>query len=202
MRSYDAIKQAVLAKGYKWYEGVLNLNFIWERESDEYTNKFTDFLHLCYTDVNGKNQAITLPATTKPGLKGSILEPVTVEGITGTAVIVPGQYLSAWQFKDTYKEFSKYPYFRQVGKVDYWRDGDKDLEIDNVNFRDDKIYGTHWHIMSNPGTYGSGLVNNWSLGCMGTPEPEYVKILPVVRDAVRMHGDLFTGTIMESVDFQ
>jgi hypothetical protein len=143
---------------------------------------------------------LTIPATTKPGLKGSILEPVTVDGVTGTAVIKPGQYPGAWEFHDTFDEFSKYPYFRQVGPVDYWRDGDKDLVIDHVQDQEDRIFGTHWHIMSHIDTYGSGQVNNWSLGCMGAPEPEFKKILPVIRKAVKRYGKKFTGTLIESKD--
>lgn len=199
MRNYQQIKEAVQKLGFKWFEAQLSLNFVWERTSFEATNKFTDLLHVCYIDSSNKPQIITIPATTKPGLKGSLLEPTTVEGIKGTAVIEsPQQVLSGWEFRDTSKEFSYYPYFRQVGKVNYWRDGDKDTMIDKINRQIGKIFGTHWHIMSNIGTYGSGQVNNWSLGCMGAPEPEFRKILPIVRESVLKYGPKFTGTIIES----
>jgi len=56
--------------------------------------------------------------------------------------------------------------------------------------------------MSNVGTFGSGEVNNWSLGCMGAAEPEFKKILPIVRASVKLYGDKFTGTIIESKDIQ
>jgi hypothetical protein len=36
-----------------------------------------------------------------------------VGDVTGTTIIVPGQYLNA----STFKEFSGYPYFRQYGKI-------------------------------------------------------------------------------------
>lgn len=199
--TYDQLRAAVTKKGYKWFTKNLSLNFIWIRTSDEITNRFTDWLYVAWLELGGK-EVICIPATTKPGLKGSILEPVTVEGVTGTAVIKPNQYISAWQFRDQYSGFSHYPYFHQVGEVDYWRDGDKDNEIDKVNDQDKKIFGTHWHRMSQTDTYGSGQVNNWSLGCMGAPEPEFRKILPVVRGAVEFYGRMFTGTIMELKDFE
>lgn len=199
MRTYQQIRDAFINEGHKWYFGPYNLNCVWERTSDIITNKFTDLLHICYqTTENGPGLILTIPATTKPGLKGSILEPVTVNGITGTAIIKPGQYRSAWEFRDTDKEFSHYPYFRQVGPIDYWRDKDKDLEIDKVQDQEDKIFGTHWHRMSQNNTYGSGLINNWSLGCMGAPEPEFEKILPLVRECVKKYGSKFTGTVIES----
>lgn len=197
-RTYEQIKTAVTGRGHKWYTGPYNLNCIWERTNNKITNRFTDLLHICYEDPAGAKLILTIPATTKPGLKGSILEPVTVNGVTGTAIIRPGQYLSAWEFRDTDQEFSHYPYFRQVGPVDYWRDGDKDQEVDEVQNQEDKIFGTHWHRMSQNNTYGSGLINNWSLGCMGAPEPEFEKILPVVRAGVKIYGPKFTGTVIES----
>lgn len=199
MRTFKQIQDAVIGLGYEWFTAPYSLNFVWERTNFEATNKFTDWLHVCYTDVNGHKQIITIPATTKPGLKGSLLEPVTVEGIRGTAVIEsPQQVKGGWEFRDTTKEFSSYPYFRQVGKVTYWRDGNKDTIIDKINRQIAKIFGTHWHRMSQNGTYGSGLVNNWSLGCMGSPEPEFKKILEITRKSVKMYGPRFTGTIIES----
>lgn len=202
MRTYNQIQKAVTSLGFKWFNQHLSLNFVWERTSFEATNKFTDFLHVCYTDEHNAQVVLTIPATTKPGLKGSLLEPVTVEGIRGTAVIEsPQQVLQGWQFRDTYKEFSSYPYFRQVGKVNYWRDGNKNTIIDKIQRQIAKIFGTHWHRMSQTGTYGSGLVNNWSLGCMGCPEPEFKKILDIVRRSSKIYGDKFTGTIIESTHF-
>ena len=200
MRTYQQLKNTLLKKNYKFFTGNIDLNFIWERTNDTITNTFTDFLYIAYLN-NGKENVLIIPATTKPGLKGSILEPGTVEGIKGTAIIKPGQYLKSWEFHDTFKEFSGYPYFRQIGKIDYWRDGDKDTQIDKVQDQEDRIFGTHWHKMSQIGTYGSGQINNWSLGCMGAAEPEFKKILPLVRTSVKIWGTKFSGTILESKDF-
>lgn len=197
MRSYDEIKKQVMSKGYTWFSKPLSLNFIWERTSYKATNIFDDWLHVCYLDDKGDKKVVSLHATTKPGLKGSLLEPVTVEGIRGTAIIEAGQYREVWQFRDTDKEFSKCPYFRQVGKLNYYRDGNKDRIIDKVNRQVAKLFGTHWHRMSNNNTYGSGQVNNWSLGCMGVPHPEWVLLFPIVRESVERYGDKFTGTIID-----
>jgi hypothetical protein len=204
---YNKIKESVLAKGYKFFDvGDYNLNFIWNRVDYKITNKFTDFLYVLYR-VNNIPTVLTIPATTKPGYYGSIDSPVTVDGITGTAIIKEGQYRGSWDFVDSYSGFSSYPYFKQVGLVDYYRDGDKDWVIDCDEGPDDddgykcveqdnKLYYTHWHRMSQNGTYGSGLINNWSLGCIGSPEPEWIKILPIVRTSVLIYGKRFTGTIM------
>lgn len=199
MRTYEQIKNAVTNLGFKWFTDKYKINSVFERVDFVATNKFTDFWHLCYTNESGVNLILTIPCTTKPGLKGSLLEPTTVSGITGTAIIEsPQQIIDGWEFNDTFKEFSEYPYFRQIGQVNYWRDGNKDLVIDKTNEQLHKVFGTHWHRMSQNGTYGSGLVNNWSLGCMGSPEPEFEKILPLIRQAIKINGTKFTGTIIES----
>jgi hypothetical protein len=52
--------------------------------------------------------------------------------------------------------------------------------------------------MSQNGTYGSGQINNWSLGCMGAAEPQFKKILKITRIAVKLYGPNVTGTIIES----
>ena len=177
-RTYDNLKQTVLSLGYKWFPEDLHLNFIWERTDDIITNKFTDFLHVAWIEDEVES-VITIPATTKPGLKGAVMEPVTVNGVTGTSVIIPGQYIDAWQFRDTTTEFSKYPYFRQIGKIDYWRDNrDTNIADEAVQKQeqDNELHETHWHRMSPIDGYGSGQINNWSEGCMGAATPEWKKI--------------------------
>lgn len=199
MRTYDQVKNAVEKLGFKWFLKPFSLNMIWERTSYHATNIFDDLLHVCWVDEKGVKYILSLPATTKPGLTGSLFEPVTVKGVTGTAVIMaPQQVLGGWEFHDTFDEFSDYPYFRQILPVDYWRDGDKDKEIDKVQEQDDQIFGTHVHRMSQTGTYGSGQVNNWSLGCVGAPEPEFKKMLPIVRKSVGLYGNKFTQTFIET----
>lgn len=198
-RTYDQIEQAVKTLNFRWFTAPFSLNVVWERTSYEATNKFTDWCHFCYTESNGNKKIISIPATTKPGLVGSLFSPTTVEGVTGTAVIQsPQQIDKGWQFRDTFSEFSRYPYFRQRGKVNYWRDGNKDTWIDKVKAQIAKIFGTHWHIMSQPGKRGSGLVNNWSEGCMGWAEPDFAPLLPLIRKSVSLYGDMFTGTIIDS----
>lgn len=197
--TFDSIRGKVIEKGFMFFDnGDYNLNFIWERTNDEITNQFTDYLHVLYY-LNQMPQIISIPATTKPGLKGSIDSPITYEGITGTAVIIPGQYKGAWRYTEGYSEKHypfNYPYFEQVKGINYWRDGNKDLMIDQVQEQDGQIFYTHWHAMSNMGASGFP-VNNWSMGCMGAEEPQWRKIIEITREAVKKWGYVFTGTIIE-----
>jgi len=205
MTTYDEIKAKVLSMNYEFFEGELNLNMIWERTSNVFTNKFSDFLHIVY-QKGGQNLVLTIPATTKPGLNGAgaILNPPTVHGITGTDVIIPGQYKGTWQFRDTGdfipgKTFPfNYPYFEQINGVNYWRDGEKLLNITKTQEHDNTIDGTQWHLMSNLNTDGSGNVNNFSEGCMGSYWSAWNSILPLVREAVAKYHNVFTGTLIDT----
>lgn len=203
MRNYTQIKNAVLALNFTWLTKPFQINYVFERVDFVITNKFTDFWHLCYLNDANVECILTIPCTTKAGTKGAFLEPTTVDGIKGTAIIEsPQQVINGWEFHDTDKEFSSYPYFRQISLVDYWRDGNCDLKADKINEQKKKLFGTHWHRMSQNNTYGSGLINNWSLGCMGSPEPEFEKILAIVRKHVSLYGTKMNGTIIESLNIK
>jgi hypothetical protein len=201
---YQSLKQTLEKLGHNFYDsGNYNLNFIWVRNDLHATNHFTDDLHIAYRE-NGQEMVLSVKATTKPGLRGSLLNPVTVEGITGTAVIKEGQYHGAWQFRDTFDAFSHYPFFQQIKDIDYYRDGDKDKEIDEVNEQDNKIFGTNWHRMSNVGDkrkIENFEINNWSLGCLGCPIVEWDKVIELTRKAIKSgQNTTFTGTIILAKD--
>ena len=198
--TYQELKKLVESKGYTYFDsGEYNLNFVWIRKDMIADNHFTDDLHIGYK-VKGVEQVTSVKCTTVPGLKKSLLNPVTVEGITGTAIIVPEQYRGTWEFRDTTSEFSNYPYFRQIKPVDYWRDGNRDTILDKVNEQDDRIFGTHWHKMSNVGDkrrVEDFEVNNFSLGCMGCPVSEWDKVITLTRLAIKAgQSTKFTGTII------
>ena len=206
---YQKLKQVLEDKNYVFFDnGDYNLNFIWVRNDYHATNHFTDTLFIAYR-VNGEEQVLELKCTTKPGLRGSLLNPITVEGVTGTDIIQPGQYRGTWKFIDSYTAFSSYPFFMQIKPINYWRDGDKDLEIDhqpgvdNAVERDGKIDGTQWHRMTNVGDkrkIEDFEINNWSLGCLGCPIIEWDTVLELTRTAVKNWGSVFTGTIINSTD--
>lgn len=198
---YNELKKLVEQNSFKFFDtGNFNLNFIWVRNDMIADNHFTDDLHVGYRE-NGIGKVLTIKVTTLPGHRGSLFNPTTVSGITGTAVIQsPKQFQSAWEFIDSYDDFSKYPFFRQIKPIDYWRDGDKDVEIDHVNSQFNKIFGTHWHKMSNVGDkrkIEQFEVNNWSLGCMGSVVSEWDKVIELTRKAIKSgQKNIFTGTIL------
>lgn len=212
MRTYDELQTVMKGKGYTWFTRNLSLNFIWERTSNKFSDIFDDFFYIAYLE-EGEKKVIRTMATTKAGLY-SAQNPNTVDGINGVAVIQPGQYLSAWEFMQGQKlsiflrtnNITKYPWtfphFRQIGLLNYYRDGDKDANLEAFNAQFNKMFYTQWHNMSRPGTYGNGLVQNWSAGCMGWPEPETKMFLPLVIKSTELYSDKVSGTLLETKDFE
>ena len=203
MKTFDEVRNLVKNNGYMFFEsGDYNVNHIWIRTSENITNYFTDEYYALYF-VGGKPQILALSCTTKPGIKCSIDSPITYKGVTGTAIIIPGQYRSSWKFIDgdyasVVNPINPFaiPYFKQIKGINYWRDGDKDLVIDEVQEQDNELFGTNWHAMSNKNVAGSPI-NNWSKGCMGWEWKNYVQVVDLMRVAVKKWGNVFTGTIIQ-----
>ena len=90
----EQIKTAVVAKGYKWFEGGdYMLNIIGARNSStgqKVTNLFDDHITLSYT-VDGEEKFHCWPATTDPGTKGVM----KFGNKAGVARLVEGQYIDS-----------------------------------------------------------------------------------------------------------
>lgn len=200
MTDFQKIKKGIEDNGYMFFTTKnYNLNIIFERTSNEITNRFTDKCHILYY-VNGVETYKCSPCTTKPGIKGSIDSPITYEGITGTSIIIPNQYRGTWQYNPgiaTKKYPWNVPFLEQVKPISYWRDGDRDLVIDEVQRQDNKIFGTHIHAMSQKGVTGYSI-DNWSLGCMGMEEPYMTEFMKIVKSSVALWGVRFTVTLIET----
>jgi hypothetical protein len=196
---YDKLKICVEKKGYTFFDtGDYNINIIFNRTSNIFTDHFTDMMYIAYK-VNGEKKTLSIPATTKAG-SYYVQNPITYQGVTGVAVIVPGQYRGVYQFVDDYVTWLNYPFFRQIKGMNYYRDYDKDNLLEAVQYQQNQIFGTHIHRMSNVGVTGQ-IIYNWSAGCMGVEEPNFKQILPIVRESVKKYGNTFTCTIMEAKDF-
>jgi hypothetical protein len=204
MLTYQNLKNIVEKKGYEFFDnGAYNLNCVWERTDDIFTNMFSDLLHIAYKDNIGAEQYVCLKATTKASLygKGSVTQPLP----GGTAVICPGQYPSAWMFSEgngTNVAPWGLPYFAQMRSINYWRDANKDNIIDKTLLEKNEIYDTNWHVMAEPLSYNLPGCLPWSEGCMGISQVDMLTVLaPLCRLAIPIWGKEFTGTIMESNDF-
>lgn len=196
MRSIAQLKALATRNGYTWFDtGNYNLNIWFERTSNNFTNKFDDFMHISWL-IDGVEHYLCIPATTKHGLG------------QGQSVIVPNQYKSAYQWIPKGKgwgngyHFAKGEFFAQCKPVQTWIDNNKDSVIDHFNpVMASTNVGINIHKMSPEGVR-TGIVGNWSLGCSGAEEPDFIKIIPIVTEAVKLYGDKFTITWVETKDFE
>jgi hypothetical protein len=197
--TYQELKSIVANKGYKFFDdGNYNINIIFERTSLIYTDFFKDNCYIAYK-VDGEEKVLELPCSTVPGIYW-VEHPVTVDGVTGVAIIKEGQYLSCYRFIDDYVTWLNYPFFNQIGQMSYYRDKNLDNILDEVQEQDNKKYSTNFHRGSNVGVTGQHNWN-WSMGCVVMEEPYFKQVIELTRESVKVWGNIFSITILESKDF-
>ncbi|MEB3214523.1 MAG: peptidoglycan-binding domain-containing protein [Leptolyngbyaceae bacterium] len=193
----DRMRQA----GYEVRTKRYYVNMVGLRMNNRYENDFSDRLALVWTSAPNKWEYREYKWTTMPGTLGQgTMNPITVLGITGTAVLKAGQYKDAYQFMDTYQGWLRYPYWQQVRPVTVYRDGDRDFELELNAPNQVGLFGINLHRMSNDGVETNTLNQawvTWSMGCQGAPEPTFRRILPFAREHVRFHGTIFDYSVLE-----
>ena len=193
----DAVKNAVISKGYKWFEDKSNkgydVNIVGIRNSEvsnEVTNHFDDTLTISYK-VDGEWKFHSWPATTDPG-QYWIENPISKDG---TAILVPGQYRGSHMIG---LHQGKYEALRQRKPVKVYRDNDKDLEYDtDEDTIKEGIYGINIH-RSNPYDQ-SYYVNKWSAGCQVFKKvADFHEFMDICKKAKDIWGNSFSYTLIES----
>lgn len=157
----EEIHASMRRKGMKVFEKPFDATLGGIRTIDNSSNKFNDWGFMSMFTKDGGIMSIVAPITTDAGLfyRNSPISP------DGTAIIKHDvQHRSCYTYmeKNGHKDQEA---FRQTGPMDYWRDNDKDsqLEFDGKEFSQ-KIFNTNGHDM---GTVGAD-VNKWSAGCWGS----------------------------------
>lgn len=191
------IKEAVLSKGYDWFEGGdYNLNIVGVRNSQtegRVTNHYDDNITLSY-DVSDIEKFYCWNNTTDPG-EYWIDHPMNKDG---TAILVPGQYKGVYKID---KHGGRYKALCQRGgKVKVYRDGNLD---DVYDYKTDTIaegyYGINIHRSSayKTGTY----INKYSAGCQVFSDPDdFDDFMEICHKSADLYGNKFTYTLIESKD--
>ena len=197
-RTYQQIKDAVLKKGHKWFEnGDYNLNLIFVRE-DDFTNQFTDTLHVCY-NKNGVPSVTTLKCSTDAGDYYIFHKVITHLGIRGTAVKKEGQNLGCYTFDDSPNNFHKSPALLQTKPVWIYRDNIYNRVLNKVQ-EQFGLFGVNTHRAT------GRFLWNWSAGCFVVPDDgiysDYDILVDLLREATKRYGNKFTETILEAKDFK
>ena len=192
----EGVKEAILSKGYKWFEnGDYNLNLVGIRNSETenlVTNKFDDCVTVSYKG-DGEWNFHCFKATTDPGTHW-------VENILnkdGVAILVPGQYRGSHTIG---LHQGKYKALRQKKPLKVYRDKNKDgvydLLEENIH---EGIYGINIHRATAHGE--SKQIDKWSAGCQVLAKTaDFNKLMELAQKSADMYGNSFTYTLIESKD--
>ena len=192
------IKDAVIAKDYKWFEsGNYNLNIVGVRNSEtnnKVTNKFDDCLTVSY-NFQGEEKFHCFECTTDPGKHWveNVLNP------NGVAILVPGQYRGSHKIG---LHQGKYEALRQKKPLKVYRDGDRDDTYDFIEENvHEGIYGINIHRATAREGGKSVQVDKWSAGCQVIAANDDFKLfMEICRKARDVWGNSFTYTLINSND--
>ena len=197
---YNKINKADFQKIFKkknyafFTNGAYNLNIIGVRAANrKVTNTFDDYIVVIYKTKTGTWNKRLFEATTDPGLS-YIKSPINEK--IGTAILVPGQYRSAYKVG---KHKNKYKALVQNKPVKVYRDRNKDNIYDcNPNSIEEGIFGINIH---KAGT-SSKLVDKWSAGCQViSSNLEFNCFMSLVdKQLANIKGDTFTYTLLNEED--
>lgn len=190
----EQIEKAVKSKGHVWFSGAksYDLNIVGVRNSStgkKVTNLFDDFITLSYR-VGNEWKFHMWPITTEPGKKGML------EGKAkgGVARLMEGQYRGSHEIG---LHQGKYEALRQKGKLRVYRDGDRDLEFDDILADEGTGFGINIHMAGDDSTY----VENWSEGCqVFKRKKDFKEFMKICNEARKIYGNTFTYTLIDSSD--
>ena len=142
----DYLVSAFVQCGHNWNS---SFNLIGIRMDDNYTNGFTDF-----GVITKKDEIFCFPMSTKPGI-GKVLNPPTVSGVKGVAVMKEGQYVDLYEYNGAW--WSGMPFLLQIGAVDAYRDSDLNTTITREVVQSDKNLPSRFKL-----NFHSYKSSNWS----------------------------------------
>lgn len=154
-----------------WVKPVNDL--VWIRTDQKFDNKFADYV----VRFNNRIADMVMPCSTTPG-DYIVFNPLTVGGITGSAVACEQQVIGSHKFvtaPDWKHLWLNAPYFFQAGAIEIWRDGNKDRNIDK-NIKTKGWYGINFH----RGGIGHA-VDTWSAGCLVVPDVRWFEAIKIFK---------------------
>lgn len=160
-----------LIAGKNWKQP--QTEFVWLRLNQNFDNRFSD---ICVRFNNGIVDLI-MPCSTRAG-NFYVYNPLTVGGVTGTAVATEQQVLNSHKFITSGTWSTLWlgaPYFFQSGAIEIYRDGNKDNVISRVT-KQTGHFGINFH------RAGIGaMVDNWSAGCMVVPDARWFEAIKIFK---------------------
>ena len=196
----EKYQEVLLNKGYKFFEkGDYNLNILGVRNDSGDASRFDDFIIVIYK-VSNQWVCDLYPATTEPG--PSILKrPIKQVRHKGTAILVPGQYLSTYQI-GTHGGKRRYTALVQRGgTVKVVRDNNRDSTPDYHNPEEEGWFGIniHRHWGSDARVNTGGV----SAGCQVFQSSEdFYEFMDTCEHSSDRWGNSFTYTLLKESDIK
>jgi len=202
--TYDQLEKAAKSKGHKWFTRPNELNIIGIRNSSTgnvVTNKFDDMITISWLDNSGAKQTRQYAATTDPGRIYASVEFINAEAEAGggTARLVPGQYLNAYErgIHDPSGTGGNKEALRQIGNVTVWRDPSLNNTYDNISITTGANYGINIHRAG----VNSEDIENWSAGCQVFKRAVDINGFIGLCDVQKgLYGNVFTYTLITTLD--
>lgn len=195
--SYNEVKRVFESKQYVFFDhGAYNLNLFGIRSNDLTVNEFNDYLGVAYRDELDNPTVLLFRATTKPGLYWLKND---LGGVNGTAILIPGQYRSAWMlgYHKGYEALQQ----KGEGVFKVWRDADKDGDLDLAGPVYADVRGLNGHTTS----FNKEIdkVGMYSAGCQVVQSSHDFQILiSIVKKATTRYSNSFTYTLLMESDIQ
>lgn len=197
------IRAAYQRMGYKFFNGIYDLNIGGIRCDDSVSNKFDDAIFVVYRDKANEIKCHVYPATTDPG-KHWLMNPTNKNGC---AILVPGQYRSVYTL-GLHGRSGNSPYkaLEQVAAMQYVRDNNKDDKLDFDLYRDPNKLSSNafWDIIKSNLHRASKLkivqlVELYSAGCQVIQSVKHFdQLIGLCEKQVEHgHGNKFTYTLFE-----
>ena len=194
--SIQYLQSIIEAKGYAFFtEGDYNVNIIGIRNPNQIANSFDDSL-ICAYKVFGEWIIKEWQITTDAG-RYWLKNPMNSKG---TAILVPNQYRSVYKID---LHLGKYEALCQRnGKVEVWRDDNKDQILDfNDSTKEWGYFGINIH-RSNPNNE-SKVVEKWSAGCQVFKKiNDFFEFMDICNKAKNIWGNSFTYTLIKEEDLK
>jgi len=184
-------------KGYAFFDykkKPWNLNIIGVRSDIAKANKFDDSMYVAYRNSSKEWEVRLYKITTDPGTY-YLKNPMK---ITGTAIVVPGQYRSAYKI-GTHKTYEA---LVQRGKnpIKIYRDSNKDEILDMSS---DTVVEGWYGINIHKSGSDSKIVEKWSAGCqVFKTSSDFKDLMSLVHRAESHWGKWFSYTLLEEEDFE
>ena len=193
---FDKVKEVLLKKNYPFYIGEMNLNLVGIRTNNTKADNYDDFFCLLFEENGTKKLWICNEFTTDPGiyyLQKKLLNP------NGCAIMVPGHYKSLWTI-GLHGHTIPYKAFVQIGRVQVYRDRNKDniLDFDKNTIQTSSGLGINLHH-----GYDSKNVGPNSAGCqVFKHKSDLNTLLEKAEKSAKLYGKKFSYSLLTENDFK